>query len=133
MRERLTPVPGRGAAEDLAARLAPVLAAAIWVGSVGALWLAMWAWMGADRLARWHGMGRTGAQARHLEAIGLVAVLVFAGLQVVGLLVTAWALRTALRVQVSASFAGSGALMMVLDAAGLVGLLVWLRVSAGVN
>ena len=112
-------------------RVAPLLGAVVWAVSVGALMLAMWAWTGADRLASWHGRGSAGMQARHLQRMGTVGVVGFAGLQVAALLVTAWALRVRFGMKAPASFAVSGAAMMAADAAGMMALLVWLRVAVG--
>jgi hypothetical protein len=93
-------------------RLAPGLGVVMWAASVGALALLMWAWMGADRLARWHGVGVAGMHAGHLEGIGLVAVVAFVGLQMAALLVSAWGLRVRFGMRVPVSFAASGAAMM---------------------
>lgn len=114
-------------------RLSPVLGVMVWVASAGALWAGMWAWMGADRLIARHVVGHAAVQARHLHAMGTVAILGFVGLQVMSLVVTAWVLRERFRLRTPESFAVSGVAMMVADAVSMVGLLVWLRVGAGVS
>ena len=114
-------------------RMSPVLAVAVWILSVGALWTGMWAWMGADRLLERRVAGVAATQARHLHAIGTAAVLGFVGLQVASLLVTASVLRVRFGLRGPTSFAVSGVAMAMGDAAGIVGLLVWLRVFVGVS
>ena len=97
----------------------------LWAGSILALMAAVQANETAGLLGRGHGGGRD--RIAHLHGVAVMWAVVMAGLQIGAMVVGTGILRVGYRLRTAVCFAISVGALVMLNAAWLLGLLVWLR------
>ncbi len=103
----------------------------LWAVSVPVLALLMQANEAATQPGRLRGFGADGRSIAHLESIAVLSGLGFIALQIAAVLTLTFALRAAYRLRTAVCFTIGAGMPLLLDACGLFGLLLWLRLSLG--